>query len=414
MAPSHTSAESSRSDTFFLFSPSASYPHPLACLIDRQGQVVHAWSSTLGQPDPATDPPTYLRGWNHVELAADGSLFVTVPLHALLKLRPDSTPVWRAELPAHHDLAISPDGDIYVLTEEPRVIPWHGSEHVLLDNTVTILNKDGQMRAAHSLYDILTSDPVLETLIAQQVERRRADAVLPEPAALEHQLSGAEGRRVGRDVSRFLRDLPGSPCDVLHANTLELLHDHPQGLWKRGDVLVSLRNLDLIAVLDLQGRAVRWFWGPGELSGQHQPSARPGGTVLVFDNGQSAGRSRVLEIDPVTNRIVWQFTAHPPESLFCALAGGCEELPNGNILISDAQSGRGIEVTREGRTTWAVRISTRRTSATTSRAEFYRMVAVPAATAALLGGETSARDIARSRLRCELRDDLPFTLRSTL
>ncbi|WP_240351094.1 arylsulfotransferase family protein [Streptomyces olivoreticuli] len=92
--------------------------------------------------------------------------------------------------------------------------------------------------------------------------------------------------------------MPGSPCDVLHANTVELLNGHPQGLWRQGNVLVSLRSLDLIAVLDLQGHAVRWFWGPGgELSGQHQPSARPGRTVLVFDNGQSAGRSRVLEID---------------------------------------------------------------------------------------------------------------------
>ncbi|MFE9137977.1 hypothetical protein [Streptomyces sp. NPDC007355] len=47
--------------------------------------------------------------------------------------------------------------------------------------------------------------------------------------------------------------------------------------------------------------------GPGELSGQHQPSAQPDGTILVFDNGRRAGRSRVLGVEPVTRAVVWQY-----------------------------------------------------------------------------------------------------------
>lgn len=409
MAPAPHGPKGGGSDTYFLFSPSASYPQPFACLIDRQGRVVHAWSSTLDQPAPDTEPPTYLCGWNHVELGPDGSLYVTVPLHALLKLRPDSSLEWRAELPVHHDLDIHPSGEIYALTEEPRTLRWPGGARVLLDNTVTVLSPHGEIRAEHSLYDILTTHPELKDLIGKEADRRAAAGRPAGPAAF-----GVDGRR-GREISRLLRELPGSPCDVLHANTVEILRAHPAGLWGDGDVLVSLRNLDLIAVLDLTARAVRWFWGPGELSGQHQPSARPGGTVLLFDNGRAHGRSRVLEIDPVTGQIVWQYLANPPESLFCPLAGGCEELPGGTILISDAQGGRGIEITREGRTTWAVRISTLKSpTARTSRAEFYRMTPVPAATAVLLGhDDTPARELVRSRLRCELRDELPLTLRST-
>lgn len=394
------------SDTYFLFSPAASYPQPFACLINRRGQVVHAWSTALDQPAPDTDPPPYLRGWNHIELADDGSLYVTVPLHALLKLRPDSSLAWRAELPVHHDLDIHPSGEVYVLTEQPRAIPWRGGARVLLDNTVTVLGRDGQVHAVHSLYDILTTNPALDALIEQETDRRAACGDLP---ALDAAV--LDGRR-GREVSRVLRELRGSPCDVLHANTVEILQTHPAGLWDAGDVLVSLRNLDLIAALDPAGGAVRWFWGPGVLSGQHQPSARPGGTVLVFDNGQSHGRSRVLEIDPVSNQVVWQFTADPPERLFCPLAGGCEELPGGTILISDAQAGRGIEITRDGRTTWAVQINTLKSpNAENSTAEFYRMAAIPAATAASLGNGP-VRETVRSRVRCDLRDDLH--LRSTL
>nr|WP_237501000.1 arylsulfotransferase family protein [Streptomyces sp. SID8381] len=333
-----------------------------------------------------------------------------VPLHSLLKLRPDSSLAWRAELPAHHDLALHPSGQIYVLTEEPRSVPGPGGPRIMLDNTITVLSSRGEIQAEHSLYDILATHPGLATLIGKEADRRGTGAVVPDPAAYE-----ADGRR-GREVSRTLRELPGSPCDVLHANTVEILRAHPKGLWGEGDVLVSLRNLDLIAVLDLAARAVRWSWGPGELSGQHQPSARPDGTVLVFDNGQAHGRSRVLQIDPATAQVVWQYLADPPESLFCPLADGCEELPDGTILISDAQGGRGIEITREGRITWAVRISTVKSpTARTSRAEFYRMAPVLAGTAALLGdGDGHARELVRSRLRCELRHDLPLTMRSTL
>lgn len=212
-------------------------------------------------------------------------------------------------------------------------------------------------------------------------------------------------RRGGRRALAALRDLPGSPCDVLHANTVEVLNGHPDGLWSGGDVMVSLRGLDVIAVLDLTARAVRWWWGPGELSGQHQPSAVPGGNVLVFDNGQAAGRSRAIEVDPTTGTIVWQYTATPPDSLFSPLAGGCQLLGNGHVLITDAQSGKAIEVTRDGRIAWGVQIHQAASSAVTSQAAIYRMSAVPPAAARALGGaddEAARRVVARRGLRCAL------------
>lgn len=88
--------------------------------------------------------------------------------------------------------------------------------------------------------------------------------------------------------------------------------------------------------------------GPGELSGQHQPSAQGDGTILLFDNGRRAGRSRVLEIEPVTRAAVWQYEP----GLFCEMAGGCERLADGTVLISDAQAGRAPVVDRDGRERW--------------------------------------------------------------
>lgn len=390
----------SLSDNLYVFSPSASYPRPFACVIDERARIVHAWSSPIGQPDIETSPPSYLRGWNHVEVGPDGSLYAMVPLHALLKLAPDSTLTWRADLPAHHDLALSPTGEIYVLTEEPRPVPCKGGSHVLLDNSITVLGPDGQLRSAHSLYDILTTDPQLARLITGAIDEHRMAGRTADTAALAPRLEGVNGWRRGRDVSRLLRARPGSPSDILHTNTVEILTTaHPAGLWAAGDVLVSLRNLNLITVLDLDARAVRWWWGPGELSGQHQPSAQPDGTLLVFDNGRGLGRSRVLEIEPLTKGITWQ---HEP-GMFCEMAGGCERLADGAVLISDAQAGRALIIDRDGREQWNLQIATSTTTSGRSRAEFYRLSAIPDAAARFLGtGDRPARTLADSRVTCHL------------
>ncbi|MFG2836067.1 arylsulfotransferase family protein [Streptomyces zaomyceticus] len=390
----------------FVFSPSASYPRPFAAVIDDRAQIVHAWSSPIGQPDIETSPPSYLRGWNHVEVGPDGSLFAVVPLHALLKLAPDSTLTWRADLPAHHDLALGPHGEIYVLTEEPRPLPCTGGSLVLLDNSITVLGPDGQLRDAHSVYESLTTDPALAALINGAIDRHREAGRTADAAVLAPRLEGANGWRRGRDISRLLRSRPGSPSDILHTNSLEILPAHPAGLWAAGDVLVSMRNLDLIAVLDLRARSVRWWWGPGELSGQHQPSAQPDGTILVFDNGRRAGRSRVLEIEPVARSVVWQYEP----GLFCEMAGGCERLADGTILISDAQAGRALIVDRDGRERWQVQVSTS-TADARSRAEFYRLSAIPGAAADHLGtGDQPARALTESRVRCQLGQSVRSTL----
>ncbi|WP_045880329.1 arylsulfotransferase family protein [Pseudofrankia sp. DC12] len=382
-------------EVLLLYSPSASYPEPVACLTDRDGRLVHAWSNATGQPDPVDDPPSYLRGWNHVELGPDGSLYAIVPLHAVLKLRPDSSLAWSAPVPAHHDLDVAADGRVHVLTEQPRLIPAPGGPYLLLDNQITVLEAGGRPVEQHSLYDLLATVDHLRGLVHDELARRARATV---GCADLHRLAG----RRGREVSRALRDQPGSPCDVLHANTLEIVPAHPAGLWDDGDVLVAVRELDLIAVVSPRAGAVRWWWGPGELSGPHQPSALPGGSVLVFDNGRAARRSRVLEIDPATGEIVFTYVADPPAALFTELAGGCQQLPSGTLLVTDAQHGRAIEISRDGSTLRELHIRTNHTAGGNSRCDIYRLAAIPARTAARLATPAGrAWQLATTRVRCQ-------------
>ena len=108
-----------------------------------------------------------------------------------------------------------------------------------------------------------------------------------------------------------------------------------------------------------------------QLSFQHDvhliPEGLPGaGNVLVFDNEGAGGippfylelfqGSRVLEIDPITKDIVWQYdgssSKQPYWKFFSPIISSARRLPNGNTLIDEGIHGRIFQVTPEGEIVW--------------------------------------------------------------
>jgi hypothetical protein len=153
--------------------------------------------------------------------------------------------------------------------------------------------------------------------------------------------------------------------DIFHCNTLEVLPDTELGRrderFRPGNILFSYRQMSVIGVVDRDSGEIVWVWGPGELDGQHQPTlipdthpltgdAMPGaGNILVFDNGRyERDYSRVIEVDPTTDRIVWT----SPTNWHSWHISGAERLPNGNTLICDGPAGRLFEITPGGETVW--------------------------------------------------------------
>jgi hypothetical protein len=108
-----------------------------------------------------------------------------------------------------------------------------------------------------------------------------------------------------------------------------------------------------------------------QISGQHDahiiPEGLPGaGNLLVFDNQGEAGfppvalsftgGSRVLEINPVTKQIVWQYSGEdsggPSWSFQSTHISNARRLPNGNTFINEGQKGRLFQVTTAGEIVW--------------------------------------------------------------
>jgi hypothetical protein len=209
--------------------------------------------------------------------------------------------------------------------------------------------------------------------------------------------------RAAREVLRTspnLRPLEGGPVgDWLHLNSLSVVgpnrhYDAGDARFHPDNVLWGAREANLIVIVDKQTGKVVWRLGPdyddgpalqklGWIIGQHHPHIIPAGlpgagNLLVYDNGGWAGygrphplapagnnvalrdHSRVLEIDPTTLEIVWQYT--PKEAgfvqpldasrFYSPFISSAQRLPNGNTLITEGSDGRIFEVTREHQLVW--------------------------------------------------------------
>ena len=155
---------------------------------------------------------------------------------------------------------------------------------------------------------------------------------------------------------------PDHPNDITHINSLQELPENPwyaagDRRFRPGNLLISARNLSTIFIIDRKSGEVLWSF-QGDLDLQHEarmngPGLPAPGMIQVFNNrGRSFlsdRQSEVLEIDPRTGAVVWQYRAL---GFFSPTGGLQQPLPNGNVLITSTRGGRVFEVTRTGRLAW--------------------------------------------------------------
>ena len=132
-----------------------------------------------------------------------------------------------------------------------------------------------------------------------------------------------------------------------HGNSLNVTPD--------GDLIVSFRRTSVVGIVDRASGDFRWKWGPGEIDHQHHPTYLESGRILLFDNGFHWPRpsySRIIEMDPDTNEIHWDYRGSPPISFYSQAISSAERLPNGNTLNCEGSPGRIFEVTLNKEIVW--------------------------------------------------------------
>jgi len=279
-------------------------------VMDMAGRILHSWRIPGGEAVEYGEP------------LPDGGLVAVDANSRLVRLERDSTLVWSAPVPVHHDVELLPGGEF--LAPFWELVDYRG-RRVRFDG-LAWFSSSGEVRQRWWTHDHL------EELQALHPPFVLDTAPPPKPE---------EAQRV---------------FDYYHLNTVERLA--PTELGERdarfapGNLLLCLRNLNLLLILEPEERRLVWHWRPEGIDFPHRPTLTPAGTLLIFDNGTHRGWSRVLELDPIEQRTVWEWSAEPRESFFSEWRGSAQRLPGGNTLVCESERGHVFELTPEGELVW--------------------------------------------------------------
>jgi hypothetical protein len=149
--------------------------------------------------------------------------------------------------------------------------------------------------------------------------------------------------------------------EITHLNDVEELTPemsvHFPG-FAPGDLLLSFRNLNLLAVVDPVTTRVKWHQ-TGPWIKQHDPDFQPDGTISVFNNnndgtaaGDILGGSSVVTVNPLTGDSTVVYGGRPEQRVFTGTMGKHQTLGGGHLLITETFAGRAFEVNRDGQVVW--------------------------------------------------------------
>jgi len=331
-----------------------------AFIMDMQGRIVYQWRF-----------PSINGDWELAELLDNGVIVALCVGKCFAKIDRDSKVIWINNIPAHHDIVALKDGSLLVVVYQPNVL--YKFRNVKFDAMLR-LDPDGkvlegwdtfknlkQLQKIHApqFLDFAPKDKTRKALVRTYMALRNIgrDRALPCDAPY---LEGNEEpflKRCVRKLDAAVRSKIGlNEHEYYHLNTIKTLPENSLGerdrRFRPGNYLTCLRNCNTLVILDRDSKKITWSWGQGVLDWPHMPTMLETGTILVFDNGIHRGYSRILEVEPLNGRIVWEYRANPEQSFFSEDRGSCQRLPNGNTLITESTKGRVFEITKEKEIVW--------------------------------------------------------------
>ncbi|MDA3921385.1 MAG: aryl-sulfate sulfotransferase [Salinisphaera sp.] len=307
-----------------------------AYLIDMQGKLVHKWHMDYSRlwhttPDGREAQPDKLMYFRKAVMYPNGDLLAifiaagdTPWGYGLVKLDADSHVIWKYHGATHHDLYLSKDNRVFVLTHQYNNNPVPGFRNLktpwLDDFVVELDGRTGKVLKKISVFDAFWNSPYQSIVGA-----------VPS-FAMDDPLHTNSVQYLGPELARHFAPAHG------HAN----------------QVLLSTRHAGAAILLDLDSGKVTWAL-QGSWHGQHSMSVLPNGHLDVFDNYgnyQTHNMSRLLEVDPTNDKIVWQYEGSKQNPFSNLLRGSLYTLANGDRLATETDGGRIFEVAPDGDIVW--------------------------------------------------------------
>ena len=320
---------------------------PRAFLMAMNGTELHRWSLDFREVFPELEGVNvwyrqehWTQFWRRVHLFRNGDLLAIFEGFGMIKIDKDSSLIWATKGDFHHDFEVRGD-KIYVLDRRLVTLNRINRKDPVLEDFITLLSAEGEILEKFSILELFEN-------------------------------------------SEFAYLMEGMPPagDIFHTNTIEIFDGqlaNRSSLFKEGNVLISSRMLDTVAIADLEEKKIVWAKKSGLWKTQHQPTLLANGNILLFnnlyinkradsaeyerlkstngyrllaDNAYKDNASSVLEFDPLSMEIIWEYKGDEENSFYSLASGSNQRLPNGNTLITESDRGRVFEVSPEGEIVW--------------------------------------------------------------
>lgn len=319
-------------------------------LIAADGKEMHRWTADFfaiwpdadkvlkDRPVPKSEFNYFIQG---MAPQSDGSLLVNFGQLGSAMLDKCSNLVWRSDLQTHHSVTPTGDGQYWV----PGVISLADTPDELFPagmnrKQMGALSADNLSKGYNNSAVLFDADGkvVREISVLQAVY----------DAGLENALYTS------------LQEVPNDP---IHLNDIEVVTEplaaKIEGV-EEGDLLLSLREMNMIAILDDETGKLKWE-KQGPWLRQHDLDITPDGRIEIFNNrskdvGKWVDTSQVVAFDPANGSVEVLYPVGKDDRFYTYIMGAHQALPNGNRMITESTAGRVFEVTPAGEIVWDYRL----------------------------------------------------------
>lgn len=317
---------------------------PQARLIDMNGQVVHRWKINFFEiwkdpkhiyPQKNIPKTPFNYDTQGIVALPDGSIVANIGRSGTVKLGKCNEVIWTVDRMTHHSVTLAKDGGYWIpankdIREISKKLHFN---HVNLrglneelgryENLILYVNAEGKVKKEFS---------VLQAIV---------------DAGLEHQLYDAA----------HIRKYDPTHINDVEVVTSSLANKIGDGEVKAGDLLVSVRQFHMLAIIDQDSGKLKWFQ-KGPWVRQHDPDILENGNIVVFNNRPALVKmdgtpgSNIIEFDPSDRTSKILYPGSNNKAFYSDILGTHQRLPNGNWLINESRAGRVFEVNPAGDIVW--------------------------------------------------------------
>ena len=277
-------------------------------LMENSGLVLNSWKIDSHNFDV-----------HYNKLDEEGNLYSISEANALFKYNWAGDLIWKKDIRAHHDLVFNSDKNLYALDVRVDFFEFEGVRYRTYHDDLVLITPEGEELDRFNLTD----------LVKPFTQRNLVKNIIKE--AEENNFFG----------------------DFFHINSLSYIDREVPEIANPGDLIISVRNINLICIIDPKTRKLKWHWQSDKIFHQHNPSLLPDNRIMLFDNGsKEKAFSRIIEVDLYSKEIVKSYDGLPDNHFFTFSMGGVQRLANGNTLVTSSREGKVFELNPDDKIVW--------------------------------------------------------------